>query len=107
MGSDLLRFPVDPLPPPGDLHLKDRVVAVGAGGTTRVFALPHLAQRAGAAAGTVAVEVAGTRLRVTFDRELGTAVVEPVDSPVPALEVRHGFWFAWHATWPETVLARN
>jgi len=107
MGSDLLRFPVDPLPPPGDLHLKDRVVAVGTGGTTRVFPLPRLAERAAASAGRVEVEVAGIRLEVTFDRELGTALVEPIGRPVEHLEVRHAFWFAWHATWPETVLAER
>lgn len=105
MGSDLLRFPVDPLPVPSDLHLKDRVVAVSMDGVTAVFALPRLAVRAAATAGTVEVEVGGVRVRLTFDRELGTALVDPVSQPAPHLEVRHAFWFAWHATWPETVLA--
>ena len=105
MGSDLLRFPVDPLPAPGGLHLKDRVVAVGVDRTTAVFALPRLADRAGAGAGTVEVEVGDARVRLTFDRELGTTLVEPVSPSTPHLEVRHAFWFAWHATWPETALA--
>jgi hypothetical protein len=104
-GSDLLRFPVDPLPASTGLRLKDHVVAIGVGDETEVFALPHLAVRASSSAGTVLVEVGGDRLRLTFDQELGTALVEPVDSPGARLEVRHAYWFAWHATWPDAALA--
>jgi hypothetical protein len=96
-GSDLLRFPVDPLPPSSDLRLKDRVVVVTVDGTDVPFALPHLAQAAGDASGEIEVEAAGLPLRIRFRLDPGVATVEPLSDPTRLQAIRYAFWFAWHA----------
>lgn len=97
-GSDLLRFPVDPLPPPGELHLKDRVLVVTADGRDEVLPLRRLADQARSDRGTWEGGAAGVPLRVAYDLELGTAVVEPLADPGPGFATRQCFWFAWYAT---------
>jgi hypothetical protein len=101
MGSDLLRFPVDPLPPTGRLHLKDRVVVVEVDGSTAVIPLPDLAARAGAPRGEVELTLAGVPLRLQFDRDLGTARVDLPTGVRNRVAVRHAFWFAWYAAHPD------
>jgi hypothetical protein len=101
-GSDLLRFPVDPLPPPGDLELKDRVLIVSTGGRDIVFALRRMAQEIGEDRGVWQATVAGRPLRVEFDVEAGTAVVGPATRTGSGLVTRQAFWFAWYAAHPET-----
>jgi hypothetical protein len=96
-GSDLLRFPVDPLPPPSDLRLKDRVVVVRVDGVDVAFALPHLARAAGSEAGVVEVEVSGLPIRIRFRCDPGVATVEPLAEPARLQAIRYAFWFAWHA----------
>jgi hypothetical protein len=101
-GSDLLHFPVEPLAPPGDLALKDRVLVVTAGGHHTVFALRSLAAAAGASSGTWEGAAAGVPLRIDFDLEAGAALVEPLADPGPGFATRQCFWFAWYAWHPET-----
>jgi hypothetical protein len=101
-GSDLLRFPVEPLPASGELALKDRVLVVTAGGRDTVFALRRIASAAGAASGSFEVAAAGVSLRILFDLDAGTALVEPLTDPGPGFATRQCFWFAWYAAHPET-----
>lgn len=101
-GSDLLRFPVDPLPPPGDLELKDRVLIISIDGQNTVFALRRMAVETGADRGVWRGTVAGRPLRVEFDLEAGTAVAEQVTEPGPGFATRQTFWFAWYAAHPDT-----
>jgi len=96
-GSDVLRFPVDPLPPPSGLRLKDRVVVVTVDGVDEAFALPHLARVAGSEAGEVEVVAAGLPIRIRFRLVPGVATVEPLSDPSRLEAVRYAFWFAWHA----------
>jgi len=96
-GSDLLRFPVAPLPPASDLRLKDRVVAVTVDGRNEVFALRQLAEAAGADAGEAEVEVEGIRLRLRFRLYPGVVEVESLTETDRLTAVRHAFWFAWYA----------
>ena len=95
-GSDLLHFPVRPLPP-GERHLKDRVVVVTVDETDAVFALKDLAAASGSDRGTVEVEAAGVPMRIRFTVAPGTAVVEPLSEPSRLNAVRHTFWFAWYS----------
>ena len=101
-GSDLLRFPVEPLPPRGaGLRLKDRIVAVSVNGVEEVFALPHLAAAAGGGDGSVVTSVGAVRLRIDFQVDPGVASVRLLDQVPPhRLGVRHAFWFAWYASHP-------
>jgi len=96
-GSDLLRFPVDPLPPSSDLRFKDRVVVVTIDGTDVSFALPHLARAAGDASGEIEVEASGLPLRIRFRLDPGVATVESPSDPSRLRAIRYAFWFAWHA----------
>ena len=95
-GSDLLHFPVRPLPP-GPRHLKDRVVVVTVEEKHVVFALRDLAAAAGSDKGTIEVEAAGQTVSIRFSMAPGTAVVEPLTEPNSLQAVRHTFWFAWYA----------
>jgi len=99
-GSDLLRFPVDPLPPDDGLRLKDRVVIVGEGDAARAFALPRLATKVGAPAGSWQTEVGGRPLTIDFRLDPGTATVVRTDGAELDLAVRHAFRFAWYAAAP-------
>ncbi len=95
-GSDLLRFPVDPLPP-GDRALKDRLVVVTVNGEHAVFSLSDLAAQAGANEASTQVEIQGVPLRINFDSVLGVANVTPVEESESLQAVRYTFWFAWYA----------
>jgi len=101
-GSDLLRFPVDPLPPDDGLRLKDRLVIVGEGDAARAFALPRLAAKLGMPAGSWQTDVAGRPVRIDFRLDPGTATVARTDGADLDLAVRHAFRFAWYATAPSS-----
>ncbi len=96
-GSEILRFPVEPLPPTDDLKLKDRVVAIRVGEEEAVFALPHIAAAVGANRGAWDIEVGGVPLRLDLDLEAGAVAVNVLDGSEADLSLRHAFWFAWYA----------
>ena len=73
--SDELRFPVDPLPPPGPLRRKTRVFVTGRPGAWVVTPL--------------AVQDDESRFEV-----VGPSGTAPVDGV-------YAFWFAWYATHPD------
>jgi len=100
-GSDLLHFPVEPLPPPGELALKDRVLIVTTDGRDTVFALRRIAAAAGASSGAWESSAAGVPLRIRFDLDAGAALVEPLADPGPGFATRQCFWFAWYALHPK------
>ncbi len=109
-GSDILHFPVRPLPPSGPRHLKDRVVIVTVEEHDAVFALRDLATAAGTDEGTVDVEASGLPVAIRFSVAPGTAVVEPLTDPNRLQAVRHSFWFAWYAfggMTPDTEVSRE
>jgi hypothetical protein len=95
-GSDLLRFPVDPLPPAEGLSFKDRLVIVTVDGEDTAFSLPALAAAAGSRSGSVGVTVEGLALRIHFDADLGVADVESLGEPDRLTAVRYAFWFSWY-----------
>ena len=96
-GSDVLRFPVDPLPPAGDLHLKDRVVVVTVDGKDSWFALARLATAVGSNEGVYETEASGLPIRIRFRLHPGTVIVEPLSAEQQLQGVRSTFWFAWYA----------
>ena len=96
-GSELLRFPVAPLPQEGGLHLKDRLVVVTVDGHDAAFALPQLAAVGGGPSGSVGVEVGGAELRIDYRVDPGVAEVNAVGGEAELQSVRYGFWFAWSA----------
>lgn len=96
-GSDLLRFPVDPLPPSGDLGLKDRLLIVTIDGQDAALSLPDLAAAADSPAGSFDVTVRGLPLRVSFDADVGVADVEPLAESERLEAVRSAFWFCWYS----------
>ena len=96
-GSDLLHFPVRPLPSSDAIQLKDRIVIVTVDGQHEMFSIRDLAATAGTDEGTVEVEAAGLPVAIRFSVAPGTAVVEPLTDPNRLQAVRHSFWFAWYA----------
>ncbi len=102
-GSDVLRFPVDPLPPGGGLALKAPVAVVTADGIDAVFPLPYLAEAVGTARGTWVAPIGSRVYLVRFDAETATVAVEPRDPGVAAPAVRVASWFAWYAANPQTA----
>jgi hypothetical protein len=100
-GSDVLRFPVDPLPAIGDLGLKDRVVVVNAGGDEAVFAVPRLASAVGQSSGSYDTVVGDVPIRIDFAVHPGVATVTRRDGLGPSPITRYAFWFAWYATHPK------
>lgn len=102
-GSDLLRFPVDPLAPEGALARKDRVAVVGRPGREAVYALPYLAQAVGAPRGSWAASIDGVVQIIDFDSEAETLDVAPREPEAPAIPVRFAYWFEWYALHPDAV----
>lgn len=96
-GSDLLHFPVRPLPPEGLRRLKDRMVVVTVDGRHTALALRDLAKMIGSDDGSVDLEVNGLPVGIDFRVEAGTAIVEARSDPHRLDAVRHSFWFAWYA----------
>lgn len=96
-GSDVLHYPVEPLPRGEGLSLKDRVVVVDIDGTRAAFALPDLAASGGGPEGAVSLKVNGTDLRIAYRLVPGTAEVEVTGGSGRLQSLRYGFWFAWHA----------
>jgi len=96
-GSDLLHFPVRPLPSSDAFQLKDRMVIVTVDGHHEIFSLRGLAATAGTDQGTVEVKAVGLPVSIRFSVVPGTAVVEPLADPSQLQAVRHTFWFAWYA----------
>jgi hypothetical protein len=102
-GSDVLRFPVDPLPPTGPLALKDRVAVVTVNGIDTAFALSDLALAVGSQRGVWAAALQGEVMMVRFDAITGAMAVTPHDPAMPAPPVRYAYWFAWYALHPGTA----
>jgi hypothetical protein len=95
LGSDLLRFPVDPLPPPSGPALKTPVVAVRTATGFAAITFPALAARVDAA-GEWRADVDGRRLTFRY-RSRPDAVTVTDDSGAAAADL-YAFYFAWYAT---------
>ncbi|MFZ5788366.1 MAG: DUF3179 domain-containing (seleno)protein, partial [Acidobacteriota bacterium] len=96
-GSDRLRFPVEPLPPPGPLARKARVVAfpIAPG---RYAAVPWetvLARTGGD--GEWDVEIEGTHVRLGVGGvPPGVSLASPAGDPLAAVFTAHFAWYAFH-----------
>jgi hypothetical protein len=102
-GSDLLHFPVEPLPPATMLALKDTVAVVSHAGQDSVFALPYLAMAVGEERGRWAALLGEDIYLIDFDAELGTFAIAPYEEGPAALPVRFAYWFEWYSLHPETT----
>jgi len=102
-GSDILRFPVDPLAPEGALALKDTVAVVTHSGRDTVFALRYLELAMGTSKGSWAALLDEDVYLIDFDAGLGTFAIAPRDDGVEAPPVRFAYWFEWYSLHPETV----
>ncbi len=95
LGSDLLRFPVDPLPPPGGPALKTPMVAVRTAAGFAAITFPAVAARVDAT-GEWRADVGGRRLTFHY-RSHPDAVSVTRESGEAAAEF-YSFYFAWCAT---------
>jgi hypothetical protein len=102
-GSDMLRFPVEPLPPDCGLAYKDLVAIVTIGAHDHVFALPDLGEAVGEPRGQWAALLDDEVYVTSFDAEAGTFAVEPRDEGIPRPAVRFAYWFGWWSLHPGTV----
>ncbi len=99
-GSEVLHFPVDPMPPDDGPGLKERVVIVEAGAEREVFAISALAANVGEPRGTVDTIIGDVPLRIHFTSVPPTARVQMLANSGQPLKIRVAFWFAWHAQFP-------
>ncbi|UCF68358.1 MAG: DUF3179 domain-containing protein [Acidobacteriota bacterium] len=102
-GSDLLRFPVRPLPPDESQPLKRPVLVVEAGGEQAVLSL-HEIGRLADSNGVWRTVLGGVPLRFAYRKRPPTAFVDAEDgTPVSVIPT---FWFAWYASHPDSTLWR-
>ncbi len=101
-GSDLLRFPVEPLPPPGDLALKDRVLIVTVDGQDTVFSLDRIAAAQASDFGAWTTTVADVEVTIHYNAVLGAADVDWPDGVDRRVSSRQACWFAWYSHHPNT-----
>lgn len=98
VGSDILRFPVEPLPDPGMGRLKQRVTVLGRGGERVVLRHSDLLELAQPRA---CFTLAGERVELSFQPASDTLAVEGGQLDWSA----QAFWFAWYATHPDDRVA--
>lgn len=101
-GSDVLRFPVEPLAPASALNHKDLVAIVTHSGRDTVFALPYLERAVGTSPGKWAALLDEDVFLIEYDVELGTFAVEPRDGGIADPPLRFAYWFEWYSLHPET-----
>ncbi len=101
-GSDVLRFPVDPLPPQSDLSLKARVLILTVKGREVVFSLDRIAAAAGSDCGKWETTVDGVPVVIHYDAVIGTALVDWPADLESHVATRQAFWFAWYSQHPDT-----
>ena len=102
-GSDVLRFPVEPLAPAGHLAHKDLVAIVTHAGHDTVFALPYLELAVGEKTGKWAALLGEDVFLIEYDAELGAFAIEPRDDGVADPAVRFAYWFEWYSLHPEAA----
>ncbi len=100
LASDVLRFPVEPMPPPSDLGLKEPIVAIGLGEAVAPFAAPAAAGGTPPEPVWIALEIAGRRLELRAGSTPAVAEARDADTG-STLPLRFACWFAWHATHPD------
>jgi len=102
-GSDLLRFPVDPLPPEDGTALKTRIVGVqGDDGNWTAVSYPEIAVQVDGG-GIWRTDRFGTPLRLFYGDDPPTVRIE-ADRPDALPPVIYAFHFAWYAMNPDTPL---
>lgn len=95
--SDLLRFPVAPLPPPGGPALKELVAVVGSGREVCLFPAGEVSRNM-SPSGAWLTECGRWPLRVEVREDPPTIDVRPAASSETAtLAVRYASWFACYA----------
>ncbi len=101
-GSELLKFPVRPLPPPDRLPLKSRVIVLFPEGEPAPFSVPAIVRKMGDA-GFWETTVDGRPIRFESAGcdDCIAARFTDSDRPVPAL---YSFWFAWYSLNPDDDL---
>ncbi len=98
-----LLFPFGRTPPESSgVHLKEKVIAVTIGDTTRVYPIERL-RAAASDDHIVTVEQAGLTLRFTCDRNSRTAEVEIPATDRPT-RVDYANWVGWYAFHPDDEL---
>jgi hypothetical protein len=101
-GSDVLRFPVEPLPPADGPAVKDRVLILTVHGRDTVLSLAGIAADAGSERGTWSTTVDDVPVTVHYDAMIGAAQVEWPDQVDAEVASRQAFWFAWYSHHPTT-----
>lgn len=105
-GSQVLHFPVDPMPPTSGPDPKDRVLIVQSASERKIFALSSLAEHVGAGSGFFDTTVGDSAIRIHFALEPATARIEVLDDSEHMPLMRIAFWFAWHAQFPSDSLTK-
>ncbi|NNE07443.1 MAG: DUF3179 domain-containing protein [Gemmatimonadetes bacterium] len=97
-GSQRLRFPAQPLPPPEGIPLKSSIVAVPSGAGAVVLPVDEIARAAGPD-GKWEREIDGRSYRFEYEGRPPRVTVRDAGTDRLA-NVRYALWFAWHAQYP-------
>lgn len=97
LGSDMLRFPVRPMPPPHTVALKTPTLVVPVAGRYHAFTHPAVLARA-SGEGIWDTEIEGTPFRFSVQERPAVMEVTRNDGEVPP--AIHTFFFAWYACQP-------
>ncbi len=101
--TEALRFPVDPMPPPGPFPPKTRLLAIGEEGSRLLLPLDF--PPAALPSSRVLEPVPG--IRIHYGARPASVLVEPgLAEGTPMLQFQ-AFWFAWHAMHPGESLDRT
>jgi hypothetical protein len=103
-GSDLLRFPVDPLPPKDGLPKKTPIVVLTVNGVELACTYDYVARQADGS-GVWRTEIGGEAFTFHYLENPPAVYVKPVEDSV-AYTLRHCARFAWYAMNPGFELLR-
>jgi hypothetical protein len=92
--SDVLKFPVRPLPPRDGRALKERIIAVlPPGAAAQVFSIDELVQRGNG--GAVELDMGNTMLIAeVFEEPPAVIVRDAAGEPLPVI---YSYWFSWYS----------
>lgn len=105
--TDKLMFPVSPrAKPPAGLGMKERLIVLRVGRTTRAYPVRTVATRSGTT-GWIEDKVGEMSVRLHYEKDADSVRVAPTDGKTIPPAAFYTFWFAWRAMYPDGTMLGN